>query len=285
MISLSNVLKYSHYSTQTEKRVLEPKVFSPFTSVTNDNDDLDSTLDGEQPESLVDQELLRVQEEAKHIIDQANKEISLLKKNALQEIESWKINEQRLINEESERIFNQARDEGYQHGFDTGLSSGTEEALHRYQDHINHAASIVKQTQSDWERRIEQSEPYLVDLAIEIAKKVIQRELLTDKQTILQIVKETLKLSSELKEVTLAVHPDDYPLIRSRIDELKLLISSQANLVILPDYSIASGGCIIRSSLGTLDARVDTQLEEIKRSLLDVIEGSDLNELETVGKI
>lgn len=284
MTSLSKVFKYSDYSNQAEKRVIEPKVFRAFT-IPETNFDLEQPNDVQQPDSPADLELLRAKEEANQLMEQVNQEIALLKENARLEIEEWKKNEQSYMNEESEQLYNKAKEEGFQQGFQSGLVAGTDEGIRRYQDQINHASTIIKQAETDWERRILQSEPFLIDLSIEIAKKVILRELFLDKQTVLQMVKETLKLSSELKEITLSVHPDDYPFIRSRIDELKSLISSQANLVILPDYLITSGGCMIRSSLGTLDARVDTQLEEIKRSLLDAVEGSDVNELETVGEV
>lgn len=274
----------SHYTNQQEKRVLEPMEIKRFIPLVNS----EPTAGADVKVSVTHEEnevLTRAQQEANNLLNQAQLEIATLKENALLEINEWKKNEQRLIEEECVRLHSKAQEDGYQEGYQSGLSEGTRAAHNQYIDYIDQASSIVKQAEDDRKKRIEQSEPYLVDLSIEIAKKIIQRELRLDEHTLLGMVTETLKLSSELKEITLCVHPDDYHLLRSRIDELKTLISSQANLILLPDHSITSGGCMIRSSLGTLDARVDTQLEEIKVALLDAIKGSEMDELEPINEI
>lgn len=53
-------------------------------------------------------------------------------------------------------------------------------------------------------------------------------------------------------------------------DELMLAVDSQAELQIIPDPNVRDRGCVIRSSFGSIDARIDTQLEEIKKSLQQV---------------
>lgn len=274
----------NHYSSQTEKRILEPREIKriiPFENIGSAED-----TDGETSITQAENEVLtRAQIEADDLINQAHIEIAALKEDAQLEISEWKKNEQKFIEEESARIFSKAKDDGFQKGYETGLSEGTIAAHNQYKDTIDHAGSIVKQTELDWKKRMEQSEPFLIELSIDIAKKIILRELSINQHTLLGMVAETLKLSSELKEITLAVHPDDYHLLRSRVDELKALISNQANLILLPDHSITSGGCIIRSSLGALDVRVDTQLEEIKVALLDAIKGSEMDELEPITEI
>lgn len=282
MISLSNVFKFTHYKDQAEKKVLEPKVFVP--------QQLDVPLDDDalmdiEADEVTHEQLRLAKEQAQQLIEQAKQEIAQLKANTNKEIADWKQAEQKSIEEERERIFQAAREQGYQEGYEAGFRTGSDEGVKQYHEQIEFAASLARQMETDWKRRIVLSEPYLIELTIEIAQKVIQRELLLDEHTIIEMVKETLKQSSELKEITLSVHPNDYNLIRQHMDDLKSLISSQANLIVLPDHSITVGGCIVRSSLGTLDARIDTQLEEIKKALLDVIEGSDADELEPVGEV
>ena len=38
----------------------------------------------------------------------------------------------------------------------------------------------------------------------------------------------------------------------------------------MPDVSVKDYGCVIRSSFGSIDARIDTQLSEIKRELIQL---------------
>lgn len=278
---MSNVFKMSDYAPQKEKRVIEPKVvLQPKDPILDDifisvGDD----LSGEQGE------FVQISQKARELLEKANLEIQEMKEKASLEIQQWKQLEQETMEQEREQIHSAAQEEGYRIGYDAGYSSGMNEGLHQYESSIEQVTKWIQQAEIDRKKRIDQSEPFLLDLTIDIAKKVIQRELLTDPHTIIQMIKETLKYTSELKEVTLAVHPSDYALVRSRSDELKSLISSQANLIVIPDHSITEGGSIVRTSLGTLDARVDTQLEEIKQALLEAIEGSEIDELEPTIKV
>lgn len=49
-----------------------------------------------------------------------------------------------------------------------------------------------------------------------------------------------------------------------------MLLIRKAELQILPDSTVKDMGCVIRSSFGSIDARIDTQLAEIKKSLVRI---------------
>lgn len=66
----------------------------------------------------------------------------------------------------------------------------------------------------------------------------------------------------------MSLHPSS-PLFKQR-EELSFAIDSQAELKILPDASVKDRGCVIRSAYGSVDARIDTQLTEIKKELIRV---------------
>ncbi|MNI54060.1 flagellar assembly protein H [compost metagenome] len=53
------------------------------------------------------------------------------------------------------------------------------------------------------------------------------------------------------------------------------MIDSQAELQILPDPTVQDKGCVIRSSYGSVDARIDTQLVEIKKELLRITQQTE----------
>jgi flagellar assembly protein FliH len=54
-----------------------------------------------------------------------------------------------------------------------------------------------------------------------------------------------------------------------------MAIDSQAELQILPDSTVKDNGCVIRSAFGSIDARIDTQLQEIKRELIQLAHQSN----------
>jgi flagellar assembly protein FliH len=58
-------------------------------------------------------------------------------------------------------------------------------------------------------------------------------------------------------------------------DELLLSIDSQADLQIIPDPSVKDKGIVVRSTFGSIDARIQTQLNEIKNSLRMIVSGNE----------
>jgi len=53
-------------------------------------------------------------------------------------------------------------------------------------------------------------------------------------------------------------------------EELLKGLNGQVELMIFPDSLIIDDGCIIKTLSGTLDAKIDTQLEEIKKNIIDI---------------
>jgi len=45
------------------------------------------------------------------------------------------------------------------------------------------------------------------------------------------------------------------------------------NLSFIEDSSVPRGGCIVKSDIGEVDARVDIMFEEVKKSLIDILKG------------
>jgi flagellar assembly protein FliH len=77
--------------------------------------------------------------------------------------------------------------------------------------------------------------------------------------------------------VTLCVSPKQFAYIQDARDELLLSIDSQAELQILPDATIDDHGCVVRTAFGSIDAKIDTQLKEIKAALRQLALTSEEN--------
>jgi flagellar assembly protein FliH len=68
--------------------------------------------------------------------------------------------------------------------------------------------------------------------------------------------------------------------IQNNRDELMLALDSQAELQILPDTTVNDHGCVIRSSFGSIDGRIDSQLQEIKAALRQITEQQQGGEID-----
>lgn len=109
------------------------------------------------------------------------------------------------------------------------------------------------------------AEPELVKLAVGIARKVLGEELRLNPDAVLAIARQSLAGARRSREITLRVNPSDAPGFEQA--EAALRLPASVALEVRPDPAIESGGCVIETDLGVIDARLETQLRVIERAL------------------
>jgi len=137
------------------------------------------------------------------------------------------------------------------------------------------AQNILEQAYEMHRRTILDAEIFLLEMSCGIAEKIISKKLDDSADWIIDMVKVALKRSSEKGSIAICVAPSQFAYIQSVREELSYTIDPQVELQIYPDASIKDHGCVIKTSFGTIDARVDTQLTEIKQALLDLARRGD----------
>jgi len=119
------------------------------------------------------------------------------------------------------------------------------------------------------EKVLRESEEELLKLIIMVARKVILREVSQDRNILSAVVRNAIAGLSERDEITVRLNPDDYALATTGRDELlrKELTSERMNLK--PDPTVLAGCCMIDTDMGTINASIDAQLDEIYRRMLE----------------
>ncbi|GHH99975.1 FliH/SctL family protein [Neobacillus kokaensis] len=191
-------------------------------------------------------------------------ELERQKERAQQELAEWRAMEEerfRLELEEEKR-------RGYEEGYQLGIEDGRAYARQEYQFQLQKAAEILEQAYNEKAAIIQEAEPFVIELTMEIARKVLQQELNTNPDALIHIIKETLSSVYETDSISIGVAPEDFSLVQKQREQLLAMDNGQVEIKVFPDYSIREGGCIIRTSSGSVDARIDVQLSEIKKVLL-----------------
>jgi flagellar assembly protein FliH len=117
-------------------------------------------------------------------------------------------------------------------------------------------------------------QPYVVRIAVEVARRIVRRELRTDPGMVTRTVGAALEQVGTASETRVRVHPLDAQVLQKTIRELVPTPDEAASLEIVPDGSIERGGCVVESDRGIVDARLRTQFEEMQGRLLDALETS-----------
>ena len=92
--------------------------------------------------------------------------------------------------------------------------------------------------------------------ALALARQVVRSELAQRPESVAHVAQEALEtLLLSARHITLRVHPDDQPLVADGAADV--LEARGARLV--ADAAIERGGCIVESSIGVVDASVETR--------------------------
>ncbi len=261
MRSLSKVIKVTEYREEKARRHLLLPLHPP-KRVEDQTDHLPSpAVTEEEGKRAAEQERLRM-------LKQAEEEVARLYREAEEKVKRLMEEEHIKLEKEREKIYQGAREEGFQAGWEEGVKKGEEEAKGRYESLISQAEELLLDAEKEAKRRIKESEEELLLLSIQIAEKILHFTLKRDEDAFLAMVKEAILQNDERHEITLRTNPSSYIYLKSRLSTLKEMISDQAKLILLPDPKIEENGVVIQTSTGNLDARLSSQLEEIKAALL-----------------
>lgn len=153
--------------------------------------------------------------------------------------------------------------------FNSGMQEGkelTERGLANVFKTVRSAGEMIHDLR---EKVLRESEDELISLIMLVARKLIIREISEDRNILAGVVHHAIAGLSAREEITVRINPDDYLLVtKGREDYLRNELLSD-RLLLKPDLTVASGFCQIDTVMGTIDAGMDSQMEEIYRHLLE----------------
>ena len=109
--------------------------------------------------------------------------------------------------------------------------------------------------------------PELRVLAVRIAEKILGRALQLQPEVVLDVAAQALSAAGSARQVLVRCHPDDLAALERGKPRLLERASRSHALALRGDPSIVRGGCIVETELGSIDARLSTQLEAMERAL------------------
>lgn len=158
-------------------------------------------------------------------------------------------------------------EEGYEEGHTHGYKAGREEMTSLIDEANEKAQHTIKMAELEAERVLQGSEKQMVELTLAIARKVISDVVIDAPQMILPQVQAALKKVKDQNEILIKVSPNDYDFVLMAKDEFRSILSSDCKLEIAVDNKVESGGCIVESNNGNVDARLSTKMEAVMKAI------------------
>ena len=152
-------------------------------------------------------------------------------------------------------------------GFEEGEAAARRNLEGPYKQAAAKFAAQVGELAGLKKRLRREAEEDLVKLAVAIARRVIRRELSTDPDAILGLVKAALGRVEARDILRIRVHPEDGRVLQACLADLGL----PDKIEMAADRNLERGAVVIETSRGELDASVETQLLEIDRGFADLV--------------
>jgi flagellar assembly protein FliH len=167
-----------------------------------------------------------------------------------------------LAQEHQARLSAMERD-AFTKGYAQGERAGMEAGAKRAEAMLRRVALTVEELGALRQTLANQSERQMVQLALMLAKRIVHREVSLDQELVAAMAHVALKKLGSASPATIRLNPDDYPVVAR---ESARWTGTQVTVV--PDPSVARGGCLVESEFGRIDSALDTQFDEMTRALL-----------------
>jgi flagellar assembly protein FliH len=155
-----------------------------------------------------------------------------------------------------------------QESCDRAFADGRREAEESYSMVCRAFAEAIESVNGLRERIVQECEDDLLRLVMMIAKQVIRHELAQDRKILAQFVSEAVSGLSDQSDIVICFNPDDYRLVSANRQFYLAGVSDKLQVTIKPDDQVTVGGCMVETATGLVDARLETQLAEIFKRLM-----------------
>lgn len=164
----------------------------------------------------------------------------------------------------------QAREEGLAQGLEKGKQAVTAE--------LESVIQKLRRAYMDIEKYRKQlyldAETETVDLALAVARNIIGQEISLDRQIVLNVVKGALDKVINHEKVKIRANPQDLDGVQAALYEFLPHVEKLENVHFEADAAITTGGCVVETNFGTVDARIENQLDQIESAFAAELEKS-----------
>ncbi len=168
---------------------------------------------------------------------------------------------------EAAAIRERARQEGYQEGRQAGYDEGARAAREELAQQLELAHAIAAQAVVDRRQLIAGAEPEIIHLAMHIARKIVAKEIAQDPDVLRGLVTRAMLKVAGNERMRLRLHPQTIETLGEYLSKVTARFAERG-VEVVADPAVDPAGVIIDTRAGTVDGRVETQLQKIERTLL-----------------
>lgn len=201
-------------------------------------------------------------EEAAAVKAQAQEEAEKIIAEARQKAQEMEGDTRKTLDDERNAALEQGKEAGRTEGYAEGKAE-VDRLIQRTQTVLERAQDKRGEILTDTEREI-------IDLVLLISRKVVKVISESQRDIVVSNVTEALRKVRDRGNVTIRVNLADLKLATDHTKEFIKTLEGVKSIHVAEDSSVDSGGCIIETDFGEIDARISSQLAEIEARILQI---------------
>ena len=155
----------------------------------------------------------------------------------------------------------------YREGLHRGQQEGYAAVCQRASELFRNLAAAIEEVDELQQRVLREAETAIVEMALAVARKVIQREVRIDRSCIAEVIQEALQKTDPRDRVVIRMNSADLQYLETACVSLPESENRLERLRLEADDSIAEGGCMLETKCGDIDGRIEQRLQIIESAL------------------
>lgn len=167
----------------------------------------------------------------------------------------------------TEEIEREAYEKGFEAGEKAGFAMGEKKAMVLIEriDNLLNELLVIKN------KILKETEPQIIELAVEIAKKIIMRELSIEQKIIADMIKEAISKIQRVGQITIKINPSLNELLNKYKSDF---LSMYPDIVFEIDSTCPSHGVVVISQTQEIMTDIDIQIKNLIEEMLKNAHGS-----------
>lgn len=122
------------------------------------------------------------------------------------------------------------------------------------------------------ERMAAEARSDALEVAFLVARRIVEAELQTSSEALVGLVRAAVRRLGEARKIVVRLSPPDAEAVNALLASRGAATLSgiaTAHVEVMPDSALERGDCVVEGDLGSVDGRLSTRLEELRRALED----------------
>jgi flagellar assembly protein FliH len=175
---------------------------------------------------------------------------------------------------EADAIREAARAEGFAAGQAEGFAAAQAMAQAQLAPAVQALGTAAEALAAERGALADQVESRAVELALELAEKVVAGAIAAQPERVLDVVRGGLRCFMERERIQILVHPDDLGLVREAVDDLAAGLGGVEHVEVQEERRISRGGAIVRTPAAQVDASLRTKLDRAREVVMTELQSA-----------